>query len=350
MVTKVYDEPNIFQIDVPLPDNPLRNLNCYVVQDGGETLIIDTGFRRPECEEALLAGLAELHADWEKTNLFLTHLHSDHTGLAPTIMEGKAGKIYISETDHAILRTHLEGERWRETDELFYREGFSREQLAHLRDSNPARGLEPTRYFAAQHVADGEEITVGRWTFVCVLVPGHTPGQMCLYCPEKKLMFTADHVLFDITPNITYWKDAADSLGDYLDSLMKIRGYEMETALPAHRKNEMDVYVRISQIIEHHLARLCETADAIAALAEQGDSHATAIAARLKWSMRGKTWAEFPLSQRWFAVGETMAHLDYLILRGMAERDESGERRAYRLTVSAAECKERLCAIWENYR
>lgn len=53
MLTKVYNEPRIFQIDVPLPDNPLRNLNCYVVQDGGETLIIDTGFNRPECREAL---------------------------------------------------------------------------------------------------------------------------------------------------------------------------------------------------------------------------------------------------------------------------------------------------------
>ena len=83
MLTKVYNEPRIFQIDVPLPDNPLRNLNCYVVQDRGENLIIDTGFNRPECREALLAGLAELDANWEKTNLFLTHLHSDHTPYIP---------------------------------------------------------------------------------------------------------------------------------------------------------------------------------------------------------------------------------------------------------------------------
>ena len=132
MLTKVYNEPRIFQIDVPLPDNPLRNLNCYVVQDGGETLIIDTGFNRPECREALLEGLAELDANWEKTNLFLTHLHSDHTGLAPTLMEDKPGKIYISATDHRILWEHMKGARWQETDELFHREGFTREQLAEL--------------------------------------------------------------------------------------------------------------------------------------------------------------------------------------------------------------------------
>ena len=347
MLTKVYENPNIFKIDVPLPENPLRNLNCYVIQDGGETLILDTGFNRPECREALLAGLRELNADWEKTNLFLTHLHSDHTGLAPVVMENRPGKIYISGKDHGILRAHMKADRWKEADELFYREGFTREQLAELRVSNPARGLEPTRYFEAEHIADGDILSVGRYQFVCVSVPGHTPGQMCLYCPEKKLMFTADHVLFDITPNITHWADMQDALGAYLESLVKLRGYEMEIALPAHRKNDMDVYVRIDEIITHHLVRLCETVDALAA---HPDCHATEVAAQLKWSMRGKTWAEFPLSQRWFAVGETMAHLDYLLVRGMAVREENGERRAYRLCLPAEVCKEKLAEIWNNYR
>lgn len=346
MLKKIYEAPSIFQIDVPLPDNPLRNLNCYVIQDEGETLILDTGFNRQECKDALLAGLEELDADWDKTNLFLTHLHSDHTGLAPTIMEGKPGEIYISSKDHDILREHMKGERWKETDELFYREGFSREQLEKLRISNPARGLEPTKFFEAVHVADGDEITVGKWTFQCVFVPGHTPGQMCLYCKEKKLMFTADHVLFDITPNITAWSGVADSLGDYLNSLVKLRSFPIETALPAHRKHEMDVYERIAQIIEHHLVRLCETVDA---LEKQRNPHATAVAAHLKWSMRGKRWTEFPLSQRWFAVGETIAHLEYLIARGMAVRKE-GEQRSYRLTFSAEECKEKLNEIWKDYR
>ena len=86
MLTKIYENPAVYRVDVPLPDNPLKNLNCYVVQDSGETLIIDTGFNRKECLDALLEGLAELDADWEKTNLFLTHLHADHTGLAPTLM------------------------------------------------------------------------------------------------------------------------------------------------------------------------------------------------------------------------------------------------------------------------
>ncbi len=40
----------------------------------------------------------------------------------------------------------------------------------------------------------------------------------------------------------------------------------------------------------------------------------------MKWSMRGKCWEEFPITQRWFAVGETMAHLDYLIAIHVVEK------------------------------
>ena len=35
-------------------------------------------------------------------------------------------------------------------------------------------------------------------------------------------MFLGDHVLFDITPNITTWPDFEDPLGTYVHSLMDI--------------------------------------------------------------------------------------------------------------------------------
>ena len=214
---------------------------------------------------------------------------------------------------------------------IFHREGFTREQLAELRLSNPARGLEPTRYFEAEHVADGDEITVGRWKFTCVSVPGHTPGQMCLYCAEKKLMFTADHILFDITPNITQWKDMRDALGEIIwTALSKSAAMQWKRHCLPIGKNEMDVYVRINQIVEHHLTRLCETVNALEA---QPNSHATAIAAHLKWSMRGKTWEEFPLSQRWFAVGGN--HCASGISDGARSGKARGGRRAESLSADS---------------
>lgn len=43
MVEQLYHTPDIYRIYVPLPDNPLKYLNCYVLVSNGETLIIDTG-------------------------------------------------------------------------------------------------------------------------------------------------------------------------------------------------------------------------------------------------------------------------------------------------------------------
>lgn len=347
MLTKIYENPTVYRVDVPLPDNPLKNLNCYVIQDSGETLIIDTGFNRKECLDALLEGLAELDADWEKTNLFLTHLHADHTGLAPTLMKDKPGKMYMSRVDYAVLEGLMVGEVWKVSDANFIAEGFTQEQINILHSGNPARGFEPECFFDVEELEDGDVITVGKWKFQCILVPGHTPGQMLLYQPEEQLLFTADHILFDITPNITCWVGTADSLGNYLDSLVKTRDIPIRTALPGHRKNDMNVYERMDEIVEHHLKRLKETVDAIQ---QFPGSHATKIAACLRWSMRGKTWEEFPLSQRWFAVGETIAHLDYLVCRGYAERKVVDGKNAYWLTMDGALCKSKLDCIWKNYR
>jgi glyoxylase-like metal-dependent hydrolase (beta-lactamase superfamily II) len=77
-------EENIYCIPVTLPDSPLKSLNAYVVR-GSRNLLIDTGYRRKECLDCLMEGLGELGISMDDTDIFLTHLHSDHTGLAPDI-------------------------------------------------------------------------------------------------------------------------------------------------------------------------------------------------------------------------------------------------------------------------
>ena len=56
---------NIYRLDVPLPHNPLKNLNSYFLrgQKGGRSLLIDTGFRQEACRSAMLEELAAVGAD-----------------------------------------------------------------------------------------------------------------------------------------------------------------------------------------------------------------------------------------------------------------------------------------------
>ena len=116
MITKITDTPEIWQIFVPLPDSPLKNLNCYVLRTPEEDLIIDTGFRRPECESALWDGLRELGVDLGRASLFLTHLHSDHTGLAPQLAS-RGCRVYMNGIDYDYLtRTKsAHGRTWSST-------------------------------------------------------------------------------------------------------------------------------------------------------------------------------------------------------------------------------------------
>ncbi len=338
MVTKINDVPAIFQIYVPLPDNPLKNLNCYVLQSQNEWLIIDTGFNRPECKSALEHGMQELGIDIENTSLFLTHLHSDHTGLVYELTKNKKCTIYMGKIDYDYFVETTIGDTWIKTEQKFEQEGFPKEYTTALRNTNPARSFAPSGVFDAVTLQDGDIITIGDCTLQAILVPGHTPGQMCLYIQHEKILFTADHILFDITPNITSWLGVKNSLGDYIQSLYKIKKIPVQLALPAHRKNNINIYDRIEQILIHHKMRLYDTIDI---LSKKQPLTAYEIASFMKWSMRGKCWEDFPITQRWFAVGETMAHLDYLIAIHLVEKLEGNINR-YRLLYGAEKCKNNI--------
>ena len=97
MLTKVAE--NIYRKTVPLPNNPLRDINAYIIT-GEKNLLIDTGFNRPECEEALQSAFEELGI--QETDLFITHLHSDHCGLIGKFARENS-TIYAGETDGELI-------------------------------------------------------------------------------------------------------------------------------------------------------------------------------------------------------------------------------------------------------
>ncbi len=178
----------------------------------------------------------ELGLEPGDVDVLLTHLHSDHPGLAPDAA-GERGTIYISRCGPAVWTcpeqqaAHLGG---RGPDALC-EEGFPNELLAHIWDSNPAHSMAPPRGVPHACLEDGDVLEAGGYKLRCLLMPGHTPGQMCFWMEKQGLMFLGDHVLFDITPNITAWPDLPDALGAYLESLERIRDTTRVRSLPGHR-------------------------------------------------------------------------------------------------------------------
>ena len=87
-------------------------------------------------------------------------------------------------------------------------------------------------------------------------------------------------------------------------------------------KATSDPAARIEALLAHQERRLAETE---ALLAEHPGMTAYETAGKMRWKIRAASWEEFPPSQKWFAVGECMAHLDYLRLRGRIRREMDGE-------------------------
>lgn len=328
MVTKVYDNPEIWSIYVDMPQNPLRNLNAYVIRSAGRNLIIDTGFNRPECREALWEGIRQLGIDMTKTDLFVTHLHSDHAGLAPEFVE-QGCTVYMNEIDYEYFCRMKKGEVWPYMEDLFCREGFPKEELPLQLTGNQGRRYAPASIFPIVPVQDGTRLQVGEVELMCIHTPGHTPGHTVLYLPESQILFSGDHILFDITPNISIWMHVPHSLRDYKESLRKIDRLPIKVTFPAHRKNSEDVHGRIAEILEHHKQRLEEIWNTVAS---DPGADADAIASRIQWSSRGKPWGEFPPHQKWFAMGETLAHLYTLVDDGRVVRQENEDAIRYFVT------------------
>ena len=303
--------PDIHRIEVPLPKNPLKAINSYVVRGRDRFLVIDTGMNRPECLKAMLASLEALSVDLSRTDFFATHGHSDHIGLVSEL-KAAGSRVFVNPIEAAHL---LDPDLWNGLAAAARAHGFPNPEAAI--QAHPGR-----RYLFSgrpdfTHLQDGDALPIGRYTFRCVATPGHTPGHLCLYEPEAKILFSGDHILDTITPNISGWGRESDSLGEFLESLDKIAAYDIRLLLPGHRNLIWDHHRRIAELKEHHRSRIGEV---LGILGREGQT-AYQAASRMTWDIDCARWEDFPMLQKWFATGEALAHLLHLERAGRVKRD-----------------------------
>ncbi len=320
MVTKIAE--NLYYTVVPLPNNPLRYINVYIIK-GDRNLIIDTGFNRPECEQAIRQALEELSI--QSADVFVTHLHSDHCGLVPKFA-GEGSIVYAGETDGEIINFEVGNLYWSILDDLFLKFGFPKAQFGRNTDIHPGRKYVLDSRIDFHYVTEEDVLEYGGYRLHPVWTPGHTPGHMCLYDEEKKILFCGDHILGTITPNITIEICSFNPLKDYLESLDKVEKLDVKMLLSAHGTLVEDMYARIRELKKHHEHRLNEAETIL------GSSWKTAYetARDMTWEIDCKNWDEFPAPQKWFATGEAISHLQYLYYEGRAERREENGIYVYR--------------------
>ncbi len=309
--------PQIYRIEVPLPANPLKSINSYLLVSETRNLVIDTAFNQPECLEVLENAYEELEVDLDKTDFFSTHLHADHQGLIATFAK-PGSKTYMGKID-ALRANDQSG--WQKMLKYSAMSGFPYDVLESAIDNHPGHKHGPTRSVQWDHVEEGDTITIGDYTLTCLETPGHTWGHICLYEPNQKIVFSGDHILGDITPNIQVWSLDDNPLKSYMESLNKIADLDITLVLPGHRSLIHNCQERVDELKAHHLDRCNE----VLGILKSGDQHAVQTASQMTWDITAESWDHFPLMQQWFATGEALAHLRLLEKRGRVTQTMSSD-------------------------
>ncbi len=306
----------MFRIEAPLPKNPLRSINSYVIKGDERNLVVDTGMNREECESVLRASYAELDLDLGSTDFFITHFHADHMGLVSHFATDTS-LVYYNEIEAAFLGGSGKPGSFQSRMSVAARlNGFPEEEVNKSAENHPGFKYGPPQHPEFTIVSPGDILNVGEYAFEGISTPGHTVGHMCLYEKNKRILLSGDHVLGDITPNIAHEGGEGNPLGDYLDNLAKVDELEVDLVLPGHRSIFTTFHERIQELKDHHRVRC----DEVLGILDGGEMTVYEIAGRMKWNISAKSWADFPIMQKWFASGECNAHLIYLERQGKVQR------------------------------
>jgi len=313
---------HIIPIPIPLPF-PLKFVNCYLIQGPAGWALVDTGINWPPARQAWLDALERygLHPTAIDA-IYVTHYHPDHIGLAGWCQELSGAPVYMTPYEAEVAQaTWNDGERSGNTmASLFLDHGIPAELAAAVAKQVHAtqamtQPLPSITTLPHLGIMEGEIYNTSQAPLILagqplqpLVLPGHADEQLCLYEPQTRTLLAADHVLPRISPNISILPlTRPNPLARYLASYTSLEALDVATVIPGHGPAFTDLHGRLRELREHHELRLEE----MHAVLGEGKS-AYEVCTRI-----------FPLPelsphQIQFALGETIAHLDYLVAQGRA--------------------------------
>jgi glyoxylase-like metal-dependent hydrolase (beta-lactamase superfamily II) len=296
----------ILQVKIPIPF-PIKFVNCYLIREPGGCFLIDAGLNYERGRDTWVDFFQKEGMEFsDLKGILITHFHPDHFGAVGWLQERSGAKVYMS-------RIELERAR------MFWNPDvpFNRIDIGHLVENGiPARLAEQIGQSMGQNfdygwvkpdpvvetIADGEKLAISGLIWDILVTPGHSDGHVCLYNPERKIIFAGDQLLPGITSNVSFFPGALPNpLKDYLQSLCRLKSLDIEVVLPAHGDIFKRAGKRVDELLKHHRERLeliCRAAD--------GGKTAFEVSQEVFSS-------NLSLDDTRFALGETLAHLKYLV-------------------------------------
>jgi glyoxylase-like metal-dependent hydrolase (beta-lactamase superfamily II) len=195
----------------------------------GEVAVIDPGPDLAEHFDALKAALAGERV----THVLVTHHHLDHSPLAHPLAEAFGAKVFglPAPAPHAGDTPALE-------------EGGD------------------DRFRPDVVLSDGDVLSGPGWTLEAVFTPGHTSNHVCFALKQENALFCGDHIMGWSTTVIT---PPDGDMGDYFNSLAKVRARNFDVLWPTHGAPVRVVGPFIDAYVAHRRAREAQILEALGA-------------------------------------------------------------------------------------
>lgn len=290
------------------------HVNVWALEDGDGWTLVDTGMRMSgavETWEALWAGAL---GGRPVKRVICTHQHRDHSGMAGWLTAHFGCRLWMTRLEYLNARLQqqtataelpvaavrfVQGAGWQAAAIEYHRERLSR--------FNEGCYPLPTSY---RRIVDDEPIAVGRHVWKVIVGGGHSPEHACLHCPELNLLIAGDQVLPAISSNVSVdgMEPDADPLRDWLKSLEVLahRVGDGALVLPAHNAPFVGLHERLRELAAGHEDALARVHAFIAAPCRAIDLFEVLFRRRVGVALQG------------LATGESVAHLNCLIGRGLA--------------------------------
>ena len=298
----------VYWLRMPLPFS-LNHINLWLLEDDAGWTIVDTGINTSACKE-LWQQVFDKHLNNKPVHqLIVTHLHPDHVGLAGWICEVWGLELQMSRTDYMACRVLMSdtGKPAPKAAINFYQgAGVSDAQLESYKAKFGGYGkgiyAMPDSFVRLQ---DGETVTMAGQEWKIIVGRGHAPEHVCLLCPALNVFIAGDQLLPSISSNVSVWPTEPHSnpLEDWLDSctMLQQRIPADVLVLPSHGQVFFGAHQRLQRLIDGHEKSLVKLLEAC----QQPQRNVDLFSHMFRRPINDDLLT--------LAVGETQAHLNYLV-------------------------------------
>ncbi|NDU99453.1 MBL fold metallo-hydrolase [Pseudoroseicyclus tamaricis] len=302
---------------LPLPMK-LDHVNIYITDEGDSWTIIDTGLNWAKGRSALQALLDGPLSGKPVARVIVTHHHPDHVGLAGWLM-ARGAELWMPRTGWLLSRMLILDEEDAAPPEAFAfwrRAGMDPAELASREGSRPFNFADVVAPLPAgyRRLQEGEVIRLAGRDWRVRMGDGHAPEQATFWAEDEALVIGSDQLLPRISPNISVhqFEPEADPLAEWFESCARLSAFATpeQLVLPGHRLPYRGLPFRLRQLADNHTGALARL-HAFLAEPRVGHECFPVLFSR-----------EISADQYTLALGETLAHLNHLWLRGDALREE----------------------------